>query len=99
MMNLLLVQHGQVKTEAEDPTRSLNTVGIDTSEKVARWLAASKVNITEIRHSGKRCTEQRALIFAKQLSLLRGVKAIAKAIERKTKLFFYFKGGADGFPP
>ena len=74
-MNLLLVQHGQAKTEAEDPARSLNVVGVESAEKVAKWLYVSGVGVTEIRHSGKRRAEQTASIFAKHLSPRQGVAA------------------------
>ena len=74
-MNLLLVQHGQAKTEAEDPAQSLNVIGVESAEKVAKWLYMSGVEVTEIRHSGKRRAEQTASIFAKHLSPRQGVKA------------------------
>ncbi len=74
-MNLLLAQHGQAKTKEEDPERSLDVVGVESAEKVAKWLYASGVEVTEIRHSGKRRAEQTASIFAKYLSPQHGVKA------------------------
>jgi phosphohistidine phosphatase len=76
-MNLLLVQHGQAKTEAEDPERSLNAIGVESSEMVAKWLGMSGVKVTEIRHSGKRRAEQTALIFAKHLSPRQGVTEVS----------------------
>jgi phosphohistidine phosphatase len=75
-MNLLLVQHGQAMSEGEDPARPLNAVGTETAEKVARWLSMSEVNVTEIRHSGKKRAEQTALIFAEHFSPLQGVTAV-----------------------
>ena len=74
-MNLLLVQHGQAKTEAEDSARSLNAAGIEAAEKVAKWLSVSGVEVTEIRHSGKKRAEQTASIFARHLSPRQGVTA------------------------
>jgi phosphohistidine phosphatase len=74
-VNLLLVQHGQAKIEAEDPARSLNVIGIESAEKVAKWLHVSGVEVTEIRHSGKRRAEQTASIFAEHLSPRKGVTA------------------------
>jgi len=73
-MNLLLVQHGQAKSEAEDPARSLNQLGVESAEKVAKWLSLSGIEVTEIRHSGKTRAEQTAEIFAKYLSPRQGVK-------------------------
>ena len=74
-MNLLLVQHGQANTEAQDPSRSLNAVGVESAEKVAKYLYMSGVEVSEIRHSGKRRAEQTASIFAKHLSPRQGVTA------------------------
>jgi phosphohistidine phosphatase len=74
-MYLFLVQHGQAKTEEEDPARSLNAAGVESAEKVAKWLSLSGVEISEIRHSSKRRAEQTASIFAKHLSPPQGVTA------------------------
>jgi phosphohistidine phosphatase len=74
-VNLFLVQHGQAKTEIEDTTRPLNSAGAKASEKVAKWLATSNIEVDEIRHSGKKRAEQTALIFAKHLSPKQGVTA------------------------
>ena len=74
-MNLLLVQHGQAKSETEDPARSLSDVGVKAAEKMAKWLSASEIQVDEIRHSGKQRAEQTASIFAKHLSPHRGVVA------------------------
>lgn len=75
IMNLLLVQHGQAKAKEEDPERSLNVVGVESAEKVAKWLNVSGVEVTEIQHSGKKRAEQTASIFAKHLSPQRGVQS------------------------
>ena len=74
-MNLFLVQHGQAKSEAEDPARSLSDAGAEAGEKVAKWLGGLEVKVTEIRHSGKKRAEQTASIFAKHLLPLQGVGA------------------------
>ena len=73
-MNLFLVQHGQAKSEGEDPARSLNDAGVNTAEKVAKWLSMARIEVTEIRHSGKKRAEQTASIFAKHLSPHQGVR-------------------------
>jgi phosphohistidine phosphatase len=62
-------------TDKEDPSRPLSSDGINDSEKVAKWLAASKIVVNEIRHSGKKRAEQTASIFAKHLSPQQGVMA------------------------
>jgi phosphohistidine phosphatase len=74
-MNLFLVQHGQAKSEVEDPARSLSGAGEEAAEKVARWLRASGVKVSEIRHSGKKRAEQTASIFAEHLLPPQGVVA------------------------
>jgi phosphohistidine phosphatase len=72
-VNLFLVQHGQAKSEAEDPARPLSDTGVKAAEKVAKWLSAARIEVTEIRHSGKKRAEQTASIFAKHLSPHQGV--------------------------
>ncbi len=74
-MNLFLVQHGQAKSEVDDPARSLSDAGAEAAEKVAKWLGNSELKVTEIRHSGKKRAEQTASIFAKHLSPPQGLVA------------------------
>jgi len=75
-MNLLLVQHGQAKSEAEDPERGLTEAGTDAAERMARWLQSTDVEVGEIRHSGKRRAEQTAAILAERLFPPRGAMAV-----------------------
>ena len=74
-MHLFIVQHGQAMTDKEDPTRSLSSDGVNDSEKMARWLAASQIEVDQIWHSGKKRAEQTASIFAEHLSPQQGVTA------------------------
>ncbi len=74
-MYLLLVQHGESKSEKEDSTQSLNATGEKDAEKMAKWLFLSKVQVSEIRHSGKKRAEQTASIFAKYLMPSQGIMA------------------------
>jgi phosphohistidine phosphatase len=74
-MNLFLVRHGQAKSEAEDPARSLSNAGAEAAKKVAKWLGGSEVKVNEIRHSGKKRAEQTASIFAEHLSPPQGLVA------------------------
>ena len=76
-MNLFLVQHGEAKSEAEDPARSLTDVGAEAGETVAKWLSRSGVKVIEIRHSGKKRAEQTASIFAKHLLPSKGVASVS----------------------
>ena len=74
-MHLFIVQHGQAMTDKEDPTRPLSSDGVNDSEKMARWLAASQIEVDQIWHSGKKRAEQTASIFAEHLSPQQGVTA------------------------
>jgi phosphohistidine phosphatase len=74
-MKLLLVQHGQAKSEAEDPARSLTDAGTEAAEKTGAWLAAAGIAVDEIRHSGKTRAEQTAMILNGHLSPQRGVNS------------------------
>lgn len=76
-MVLYLVQHGEAKTEAEDPQRPLNEQGRRMVEKVAEWAARSGVRVSQIRHSGKRRAEQTAAILAQYLNPYDGVIAVS----------------------
>lgn len=74
-MMLLLVQHGEAKPKAEDPQRPLTDDGANAAERVAARLGAAAIEVSEIRHSGKRRAEQTAIIFARQLAPPQGVAA------------------------
>ncbi|UCG52098.1 MAG: phosphohistidine phosphatase SixA [Candidatus Latescibacterota bacterium] len=74
-MNLYLVQHGQAKSDAEDPARPLTHEGVKAVERVAAWIAKAGVSVTEIRHSGKKRAEQTAGVFARHLLPVKGLKA------------------------
>ena len=74
-MRLFLVQHGEAKSKAEDPERGLTDGGAKVVAKMAARLAAAAVEVSEIRHSGKRRAEQTAAIFARELAPVQGVSA------------------------
>ncbi len=75
-MNLLLVQHGEANTEAEDPERSLTDAGAEATRRMATWAAASGLRVDRIQHSGKRRAEQTAEILAEGLNPAKGVIAV-----------------------
>jgi phosphohistidine phosphatase len=75
-MILYLVQHGEAKSEAEDPERSLTEAGAAVVERLADWAARAGLVIEQIRHSGKRRAEQTASIFATRLKPAIGIAAI-----------------------
>ena len=75
-MEFYLVRHGQAKTEYEDPRRPLSDPGRRDVEKVARALAARRIDVAEILHSGKLRARETAEILADALSLERGTREI-----------------------
>ncbi len=74
---LYLVQHGEAKTEEEDPERPLTERGKETAEQVAAWAASAGLKVDQIRHSGKRRAEETAFIFAGHLEVAEGVKVVS----------------------
>jgi phosphohistidine phosphatase len=76
-MDLFLVQHGEAKSEAEDPERSLTDRGAEAVRRMAAWAAQVSIKVDQIRHSGKRRAEQTAILLAEQLSPVNGTIAVA----------------------
>ncbi|MEW6036299.1 MAG: phosphohistidine phosphatase SixA [Candidatus Micrarchaeota archaeon] len=66
-MELYLVQHGEAKSEAEDPERPLSERGKKEAGKVARRLAESGIRPDEVFHSQKLRAKQTADIFSSAL--------------------------------
>jgi phosphohistidine phosphatase len=75
-MKLFLVQHGEAKSEEQDPDRSLTDRGIRKTKKSAGWLGRQHFNIGEIVHSGKKRAGQTAEIFAARLAPAKGIAAV-----------------------
>jgi len=73
-MKVYLVQHGEAKSEAEDPERPLTQKGKQAVESVARYVASLGLEVAEIVHSGRLRAKQTAEIFANHLSPAQGVK-------------------------
>lgn len=73
-MQVYLVQHGEAKPEAQDPTRPLTDRGREEVQRVAQHAAALGLRIAEIRHSGKLRARQTAEILAGTLSPLHGIR-------------------------
>ena len=73
-MNLYLVQHGEARSETEDPERSLTDVGRDEVGRVARAAARIGISPLCIFHSGKTRACQTAEVMAETLSPPRGVE-------------------------
>ena len=76
-MKLFLVQHGEAKTEAEDPERPLTERGAEAAKKVAVWVARADLKVDEIRHSGKRRAQETATILAEYLHPAKGVVSVS----------------------
>ena len=70
---LYLVQHGEAKAEGEDPARPLTDSGQRVVERMAAWVSTAGIDVEQIRHSGKRRAEETAEIFARHLTVPRGV--------------------------
>ena len=73
-MELYLVQHGESKSEAEDPERHLTDKGKDEVESVARHVAPLGVDVAQVLHSGRLRAKQTAELLAQYLSPPQGVK-------------------------
>lgn len=73
-MHVYLVQHGEAKSEAEDPARPLTDRGREEVQRVARHAAALALQVEEICHSGKLRARQTAEILAEHLSPRRGTR-------------------------
>jgi phosphohistidine phosphatase len=66
-MHLYLVQHGESVAEAEDPDRPLTAAGKADMERLGAFLAACKVTVGHIVHSGKRRTQASAEVMQRAL--------------------------------
>jgi phosphohistidine phosphatase len=73
-VQIYLVQHGEAKPEAQDPTRPLTDRGREEVQRVAERATALGIQVAEIRHSGKLRARQTAEIFAAALSPSRGMR-------------------------
>jgi len=68
-----LVQHGEAKSEIEDPERHLTEKGKKESEKVADFLLKINLRPDIIIHSGKIRARETAEIFSKILNPEKGI--------------------------
>jgi len=68
-MKLYLVQHGEAKSEAEDPERSLTIRGEEETRKVSGAAKRLDIRPSRIYHSGKKRAEETAGIIAAALDL------------------------------
>jgi phosphohistidine phosphatase len=68
-MRLYLMQHGEAKSEAEDPERSLTIRGEEETRKISGAAKRLGIRPSRIYHSGKKRAEQTAEIIAGALDL------------------------------
>ena len=66
-MKLYLVQHGEAKSESEDPKRSLTEKGKGEVQNVAKMVKKLNLYPSRIHHSEKLRAKQTAEIFADSL--------------------------------
>jgi len=68
-MRLYLVQHGEARSELEDPERSLTVRGEEETRKISDATKRLSIRPAKIYHSGKKRAEQTAGIIAAALDL------------------------------
>jgi len=67
-MTLYLVRHGEALNAPDDASRTLTEEGEKNVKKMARFLAAAGVRLSEIIHSGKTRAHQTAALLAEQVT-------------------------------
>jgi len=70
VMKVYLVQHGEAKSEEEDPQRRLTDKGIGEVQKVADFLRPLELPVDAIWHSGKPRAQQTGELLAKAIGAL-----------------------------
>ena len=68
-MKLYLIQHGEAKSEAEDPERSLTARGEKQIVDVSKMAGGLQIRPSKIYHSGKLRAKQTAEIIASALKI------------------------------
>ena len=68
-MKLYLIQHGEAKSEAEDPERSLTTKGQKEVLAVSKMAEGLRIRPSKIYHSGKLRAKQTAEIIESALKI------------------------------
>ena len=76
-MRLLLVQHGLSLPKEVDPERGLSPEGIEVVERMAEVAKDHGVQVSSIKHSGKKRALQTADIFGRALSPAGGIQKIS----------------------
>jgi len=68
-MRLYLIQHGEAKSEVEDPERSLTARGEEEVTSISRLAAGLNIRPSKVYHSGKMRAKQTAEIIASSLKI------------------------------
>lgn len=76
-MALFLVQHGKSLPKDMDPDPGLTTEGWEETIHIAEVAANYKIQVAEIRHSGKKRAQETADIFAEKLRLKNAVSEMS----------------------
>jgi phosphohistidine phosphatase len=63
-MRIYLVQHGESKSEEEDPQRHLTDRGIDEVQRIADFLRPLELAVDTVWHSGKTRAQQTGELLA-----------------------------------
>jgi phosphohistidine phosphatase len=66
-MRIYLVQHGEAKSEEEDPRRTLTDKGVGEVQKVAEFLRPLTLAVDTVWHSGKARAQQTAELLAEAI--------------------------------
>jgi phosphohistidine phosphatase len=78
---IVLVRHAEAKSTEEDPVRPLSVFGLQQAERMASWLVDLRLQVAEIRHSGKARARETAEVLGSRLGLspglVRGVPGVA----------------------
>jgi phosphohistidine phosphatase len=72
-MFLYLVQHGEAKSEKDDPERRLTDRGVEEVRKVAEHAKGLGLRVSEIFHSPKTRARETAQLFAELLKPDKGI--------------------------
>ena len=73
-MAIYLVQHGKCLTKAVDPEKGLSEQGAEEVLRIAQVAAGYGIEVSEIRHSGKKRALQTAEIITQAINLEKGVR-------------------------
>lgn len=78
-MEVYLIQHGEAKSEAEDPLRALTDKGKEEVLSSAGQFKAMGLKVSKVFHSGKLRAKQTATLFAKELGIkeVKEIKGLA----------------------